>query len=68
MKADGTGAKRVSPAKVDDRNPSWGGTERLAFDRAGEGGRSVFLMKADGSDAQELVKDAVNPAWWVPKK
>ena len=68
MKADGTAAKRVSPAKVDDRNPSWGGTERLAFDRAGEGGRSVFLMKADGSDAQELVKDAVDPAWWVPKK
>lgn len=69
MKADGTGAKRLSPAKANDRNPAWGGNERLAFDRQdAQGGRAIFLMKADGSDVQELVQDAVNPAWWVPKK
>lgn len=69
MKADGTAAKRLSPAKANDRNPAWGGNERLAFDRQdAQGGRAILLMKADGSDVQELVKDAFNPAWWTPKK
>lgn len=69
MKADGSGAKRLSPAKAADRNPAWGGNDRLAFDREdGQGGRDIYLMKVDGSDAQPLVKDARNPSWWVPKK
>jgi len=69
MKADGSGAKRLSPATASDRNPAWGGNERLAFDREdGQGGRAVYLMKVDGGDVQELVKDARNPSWWVPKK
>ncbi len=69
MKADGGGARRLSPAKASDHNPAWGGNGHLAFDREnGQGGRDVFLMKVDGSGVQELVKDARNPSWWVPKK
>lgn len=69
MKADGSGPRRLSPPKASDHNPAWGGNGHLAFDREnGQGGRDVFLMKVDGSDVQELVKDARNPSWWVPKK
>jgi Tol biopolymer transport system component len=69
MKADGGGARRLSPPKSSDRNPAWGGNDRLAFDRENaQGGRDAFLMKSDGSGAEELVKDARNPSWWVPKK
>ena len=65
MKADGSGTRRLTSTKDDDRQPSWSPDgERMAFTR-GAAGR-IFVMDADGSGARRLTREDVDedePAW-----
>jgi len=65
MRADGSGARRLTTTAADDQNPTWSpdGSE-IAFDRGLPG--DIYVMRADGTRAHPIESDFADegdPAW-----
>jgi Tol biopolymer transport system component len=66
MDADGTGARRLSPADAADYSPTWSpGGELIAFASGSgkAGGTDLFVMKPDGSGRKRVVPDGGWPSF-----
>ena len=65
MNADGSGTRRLTSTKDEDRQPTWSPDgERIAFTRGAVG--QIFVTAADGSGARRLTGEQVDekePAW-----
>jgi Tol biopolymer transport system component len=65
MSADGSGRRRLTSTKDDDRQPTWSPDgRRIAFTRGASG--RIFVMGASGSGARRLTGEEVEedePAW-----
>jgi Tol biopolymer transport system component len=65
MRADGSGARRLTSTKADDQNPTWSSDgSKIAFDRGSPG--DIWVMRADGTRAHRIGDDFADegdPAW-----
>jgi len=65
MTADGTGTRRLTSTKENDKHPTWSPDgSRIAFARGGSG--DIYVMNADGSGALRIsdpLSEESDPAW-----
>lgn len=63
MKADGSNVWRLSPQDTSDYSPAWSPrTDLIAFS-SGNGGRDLYMMKADGTQRRLVVRHGGWPAF-----
>jgi Tol biopolymer transport system component len=67
MKADGSGAVRLTDDPADDVGPAWTGEGAgIAFISTRDGNEEIYVMNANGTDVVRLTDDPaddVDPEW-----